>query len=169
MPPPPSLPSASPSPPQPVSPSPGVVNRPPGAGNSPPGAGNSPPGTGNSPPNRRHKVQSGDTLSRIAVTYGTSVADLQRANGLAGTSLSVGSFLKLPGDANSRIHTPPVNPPHRPSRHVVQPGDTLSGIAVKYGTTVAAIQSANEVLDAGRLSVGMVLALTPISSPSPAH
>jgi murein DD-endopeptidase MepM/ murein hydrolase activator NlpD len=43
-----------------------------------------------------YKVQSGDSLSRIASRNGTTVSALQAANGLSGTNLRIGQTLKLP-------------------------------------------------------------------------
>ncbi len=42
-------------------------------------------------------VQSGDSLNRISANTGVSVADLQKANGLTGTSIRIGQTLKIPG------------------------------------------------------------------------
>lgn len=41
--------------------------------------------------------------------------------------------------------------------YTVKRGDTLSGIAVKYGTTVASLQSKNGIKDANKIYVGQVL------------
>jgi len=41
--------------------------------------------------------------------------------------------------------------------HTVQKGETLSGIAKKYGTTVHAIAAANNISDAARVTVGQKL------------
>ena len=42
-----------------------------------------------------HKVSRGDTLWRIANLYGTSVAQLKRANRHAGDHLQVGQVLRI--------------------------------------------------------------------------
>jgi LysM repeat protein len=39
----------------------------------------------------------------------------------------------------------------------VKAGDTLYAIAIRYGTTVAAIASANNISDPNNISVGKVL------------
>ncbi len=44
-------------------------------------------------------------------------------------------------------------PPH----HLVQPGDTLSAIAQRYGSTVPALMVANGLTDPDRLAVGQIL------------
>jgi putative chitinase len=43
--------------------------------------------------------------------------------------------------------------------YTVQSGDSLSMIAVKYGTTVAAIASANDIKNINNIKVGQVLVI----------
>jgi LysM repeat protein len=43
--------------------------------------------------------------------------------------------------------------------YIVKPGDSLSVIAVKYGTTVAAIASANDIKNINNIKVGQVLVI----------
>ena len=43
--------------------------------------------------------------------------------------------------------------------HVVQPGETLLGIAVRYGTTVPALIAANRIIDADMIWVGQRLTI----------
>ncbi|MBM4465690.1 MAG: LysM peptidoglycan-binding domain-containing protein [Chloroflexi bacterium] len=57
--------------------------------------------------------------------------------------------------------------------HIVVAGDTLSGLARKYGTTVEAIMEANGLSDPGLIIVGQVLSIpveeapaTPTSPPT---
>jgi LysM repeat protein len=45
------------------------------------------------------------------------------------------------------------------NEHVVQAGDTLSGIAARYGCTVRALQQANNLQDADTIRVGQRLTL----------
>ena len=72
-------------------------------------------------------VQTGDTLSEIALKYRVSVKDLQAVNKLSGTLIRIGQTLRIP---DSLVYT-------------VEAGDNLSGIAKRYGTTVEAIKRAN--------------------------
>lgn len=53
-----------------------------------------------------------------------------------------------------------------PTTYVVSWGDTLSSIALRYGTTVSAIVQANEVIDPDFISVGQRLAI-PTASAAP--
>lgn len=82
-------------------------------------------------------VRSGDTLWDLAKAHGTSVRVLQQLNELPGNgALHVGDTLRVPGRKSSGS---------RPAGrvHVVRSGETLSHLAVRYGTTSAAIRKAN--------------------------
>ena len=46
--------------------------------------------------NMDYTVKSGDTLSKIAVNYNTSVSAIQKANGMTTTRLNIGQKLKIP-------------------------------------------------------------------------
>ena len=46
--------------------------------------------------NVAYTVKSGDTLSKIALNYNTSVAAIQKVNGMTTTKLSIGQKLKIP-------------------------------------------------------------------------
>jgi len=46
-----------------------------------------------------------------------------------------------------------------PIVHIVQPGETLSSIAARYGTTVQAIASANNIIDPNTIYVGQKLTI----------
>jgi LysM repeat protein len=84
----------------------------------------------------RYVVQRGDNLFRIALRFHTSVVALANANHIANPNrIFVGQVLTIPGP------TPAVHLVH----YRVRRGDTLSGIAFSFGTTVAAIQAANKL------------------------
>lgn len=69
-----------------------------------------------------YTVKSGDTLSEIAMKYGTTYQELARINNIANPNVIYpGQVIKINGTAE-KIYT-------------VKSGDTLSGIASKYGTT----------------------------------
>jgi len=82
-------------------------------------------------------VKSGDTLYLIARRFGTTVDAIKRINNLTTDMISVGQVLFLPGAAGA--------PPVIGTDYVVQPGDTLFLISRRFGTTVQAIMSANNL------------------------
>ncbi|MBQ4077284.1 MAG: LysM peptidoglycan-binding domain-containing protein [Mailhella sp.] len=117
-----------------------------------------------------HTVEKGDSLSRIARKYGTTVAELQQANGGADRlkTLRIGQVIKLPqaGIAPQAESVPVKEAPKpamkagTPAFHAVESGDSLSRIARKYGTTVAELQQANGGADKLKtLRIGQKLAL----------
>ncbi|WP_252237009.1 phage tail tip lysozyme [Clostridium sp. CH2] len=98
-----------------------------------------------------YTVKSGDTLSGIAVKFGVTVAQLQAWNGISNPNkISVGQVLKVKADA-------PPTPPTGGDTYTVKSGDTLSGIAVKFGVTVAQLQAWNGISNPNKISVGQVL------------
>ena len=112
-----------------------------------------------------HVVQRGDTLSGLAARYGTSMAELRRLNTMSKTAvLQAGRKLKLPGDAASQSApasqpAPVSQPMSRPSYHVVQRGDTLSGLAARYGISMTELRRLNTMSKTAVLRVGVKLKL----------
>lgn len=120
-------------------------------------------------------VEPGDNLYRIAIGHDTSVAAMRTANpDLQGENpvLQPGQRLNLPdctGSEQQTVETAPSTPtppvdtlesspvPSSGETYTVQRGDTLFTIAQRLGTTVAAIQQANNISDPNRISVGQVL------------
>lgn len=92
-------------------------------------------------------VQAGDTLSRIARRYGTTVSLLVTYNRLSTTNIYVGQALFIPSAGSGMLY---------PLVHIVQRGDTLSRLARRYGTTVAALSAVNN-LNSTRIFVGQRL------------
>lgn len=95
-----------------------------------------------------YTVRSGDTLSAIASRYGVTTNALMVYNGLRTTMIYVNQQLTIPSQPDLQ--------PTSTLRYVVQRGDTLSGLAQRYGTTVAAIQQQNK-LRTTTLQVGQTL------------
>ncbi len=112
-----------------------------------------PPGSGtvedfNNPAGgAEYTVQPGDTLFAIGLRYGTTAEVIMAANGLNSDLVYAGQVLTIPGGDGAAYPAPPAGsaPLANPGSHVVAPGDTLFGIAMRYGTTVEAIAGANGI------------------------
>lgn len=88
---------------------------------------------------RTHTVHRGDVLSRIAKTYGVSIASLRQANELHGNTIRVGQSLTIPRPGGHQ-RAPAAEPTQT---YVVQSGDTLWHIANRYSVSVASLRKAN--------------------------
>lgn len=102
-----------------------------------------------------HTVRYGQTLSGIAAYYGVNMYRIAEANRIDHLShLYAGQVLCIPGTGGP-VYPGPVDPGG--SYYTVRPGDTLSAIAYRYGTSVYAIMSANNISHANRILVGQKL------------
>jgi LysM repeat protein len=105
-----------------------------------------------------HVVQPGENLFRIALSYGTTWPVLAAYNGIANPNLIyVGQVLKIPAGGTTPSPQPQPTTQPQPSTYVVVAGDTLSRIAVRFGTTVAALAQANNIANPNLIFVGQVL------------
>ena len=106
------------------------------------------------PSSSTYVVQAGDTLFSIATRYGTSVAALMQANGLYNYWIYGGQTLHMPGQPTAPIVPPP---PSQGAYYIVRPGDYLSMIAARHGTTTYALQIANRISNPSFIWVGQRL------------
>lgn len=115
-----------------------------------------------------YTVQSGDTLSGIAVEYNTTTATLTSLNNLSNPNLIyVGQVLKVAGSSTSvstSTSSSSASQATTSGTYTVKAGDTLSSIASSYNTTTAALASANSISNANLIYVGQVLKVTGTSS-----
>jgi LysM repeat protein len=90
-----------------------------------------------------HPVSRGDTLIGLARRYETTMRDLQEANRMGRrTAIRVGERLRIPGPAREPL-SPRASEARRSIAHRVSRGETLAGLARRYGTTIPTIQQAN--------------------------
>ncbi len=98
-------------------------------------------------------VQAGDTLYSIARRYGTTVEAIQRANGLVNPwYIAIGQELLIPSGTGAGL-------PGATGSYVVQPGDTLYGIAAQLGKSAWELIVANNLSDPYWIYVGQVLVI----------
>ena len=87
-----------------------------------------------------HVVQWGETISIIASRYGVTVEAILVVNGLSDPNfVYVGQRLTIPTSSDFS----------QGGQHVVAPGETLTSIALRYGTTAAALAAARAALAVG--------------------
>nr|WP_242597358.1 LysM peptidoglycan-binding domain-containing protein [Desemzia sp. C1] len=109
-----------------------------------------------------YTVKSGDTLSGIARTYSTTVANLKSLNKLSSDTIYVGQKLAVSGQVKEETKpsagTPSNNTGSTATQHTVKAGNILSGLAKQYGTTVANLKSVNN-LKSDTIYVGQKLVI----------
>ncbi len=103
-----------------------------------------------SPDYFKYTVLSGDSLWRIALKFGTTVDAIKALNGLVSDTINVGQVLKIP---NVTAMSPESQ---NYFSYTVQSGDTLWLLSQKFGTTVDAIKTLNNLTN-DMLSIGQVL------------
>ncbi|GAA6755850.1 M23 family metallopeptidase [Thermus thalpophilus] len=102
-----------------------------------------------------YEVRPGDTLAGIASRYGVDPRHILWSSGLQDHRLQVGERLLIPLVAGEE--RPPRVPPGVEA-YRVRPGDTLAGIASRFGVSVLDLVSANPSLESlDRLVAGSVL------------
>ncbi len=105
-----------------------------------------------------HVVRLGETLFSLAQHYGTTVEAIVQANHIADPRwIHIGQRLTITSADDSS--------PSLTQIHIVQPGETLTRIASRCGTTISAIVAANDLADPSLILVGQRLAI-PSSAPS---
>lgn len=116
--------------------------------------------------NGYYTVQSGDTLSGIALKFSTTSIKLAQLNSISNPNLIyVGQRLLVNQSSNSnssssgQSSSTTTNTEASAASYTVKSGDTLSGIASQYNTTVNQIVSLNQLSNPNLIYVGQVLKL----------
>jgi len=130
-----------------------------------------------SAPGGSYTIRRGDTVSGIAGRLGVSVQSILDANGLVRTSIIYpGQTLRIPSggaapvldvqtvssvtpvDTANGLSTPVDTTPSAGS-YTVRTGDTVSGIAQRFGTTTSAILQANGLVPTSLIYPGRTLVI----------
>lgn len=95
-----------------------------------------------------YRVVAGDVLSRIALRYGTTSAYLAKINGIVNPNrIRTGQILVVPCK-----WTPQPHPKPWPGCvYLVKPGNTLSQIALRFGTTSSYLAAINNLANRNRI------------------
>jgi LysM repeat protein len=108
-----------------------------------------------------HTVQDGETLSGVSQQYGVSVDEVAAANNLTTSSaLTAGQVLVIPAPGTTA--PPVVVEPAPPTSsggqtHVVQPGENLFRISLRYGKTVDEVAAYNGIANPHFIYPGQVI------------
>ncbi len=101
-------------------------------------------------------VQSGDTLTLIAIKFDTTVQAIAELNDLQNPNLIyVGEILKIPTNSRGNLSAPSSR--HYIKTYIVQSGDTLTSIAKKFNTTVDKIALLNNITNPNLIYPGQIL------------
>ncbi len=120
-----------------------------------------------------YTIQAGDTVEALAEANGITAGQLAEANCLWSNDLPAGSVLYLPAPEltatpsltpfppmATMIFQPtpaPCGPPFGWVRYIVQPGETLFQLSMRYGVSVPNLQAANCLGSSNYIQAGQVL------------
>jgi len=100
-------------------------------------------------------VQPDDNLFRIALRFNTTVEAIAEANGIANPRLiRVGQTLVVPEASGQQ-------PPAGGTTYVVQPGDNLFRIALRYNMSYRRLAEYNGITNPSNIYVGQVIQIPP--------
>jgi LysM repeat protein len=116
-----------------------------------------------------HVVQPGDTLFVIASQYGATIDSIIIANDIQNPdALEVGQELLIPAPGSEVVpptaevvagETPEATPGSGAGEgtHVVQAGENLYRIGLKYGCSVEQMATANDIINPSHIAIGQIL------------
>jgi murein DD-endopeptidase MepM/ murein hydrolase activator NlpD len=116
-----------------------------------------------------HVVQRGESLWKIAQSYGVTVDELATLNSITNTSsLQVGQRLLVPSDVipvtNPSDSTGVIIPQPSATLYTVASGDTLFRIAQRFGLTLNELAEANNIFDPSLIYAGQQLIIPNLDS-----
>jgi LysM repeat protein len=114
-----------------------------------------------SSPTGFHRVRRGETLSGLAAEYGVTVRQLREwnalgANGMVRSGQRIRVAAPAPGRPPATAH-PTTALSASARQHQVRRGETLTGLAKRYGVSVQALREANGLSSGEALRAGVTL------------
>lgn len=109
-------------------------------------------------------VRQGETVETIARKHGVPASAIMQTNGIASpTAVRVGQRLVIPryvSTAAPQVQAPQTTPVRTAENvHIVQPGESLIGIARRNGLTLSEIARANNIQPYTRVNIGDRIAI----------
>jgi peptidoglycan lytic transglycosylase D len=105
-----------------------------------------------------HRVRSGETISEIADEYGVTQRELRAWNKLDSRGrIRIGQKLRVVSPDAPSTPPPAASPAAGLRTHVVRRGETLEGLARRYGVSIQALRRANNLSDNDTLRTGVAL------------
>jgi N-acetylmuramoyl-L-alanine amidase len=109
-----------------------------------------------------HKVKKGETIGMIAAKYGVSEEEIKSLNSdvIEGNTIFAGTKLKVANEDNkgsANAESSKIN--KLPNYYTIKNGETLSGIARKFGVPVSTILKKNKQLDENKIKSGQQIRL----------
>lgn len=112
-----------------------------------------------------YRVRWGDSFSGIEARYRIPLSTLRSLNPRLGAYPLAGQWLRLCGPCggtevvSAATTFAELQRPASGIAYVVRPGDTLTGIASRYGTTISSLLAANHLYNADRIVIGSRLSV----------
>jgi lysozyme len=108
----------------------------------------------------RYTVVAGDSLSGIAARFGTTTLRLMNLNNITNANLiRIGQVLIISETSGGNSQPAPATTTTPSATYTVVAGDSLSGIAARFGTTTRNLMTLNGITNANLIRVGQVLKL----------
>jgi LysM repeat protein len=128
-----------------------------------------------------HVVHRGDNVGRLAVLYGSTIEAIREANSLDEEMIVyIDQTLLIPVRLAAPVISTPTFTPEptatmaevvsvdtdEEDTYLVQPGETLSGIARRFNTTVEALAQANGIANINLVEAGQILTIPAMGGPT---
>lgn len=105
-----------------------------------------------------HRVQRGETISEIADEYGVTQRELLAWNELDGRGrIRAGQRVRVSSPEVPVVQEIKQNPRGAGKTHIVRRGETLKGLARRYGVSIQALRNANGLAERETLRAGIAL------------